>query len=40
MEWNYILALIAGILWCVGQERKWSDTGYLGWAFWLLILFF
>lgn len=42
MDWNVTLALLAGIAWCIGKDRGWDEdaTGYLGWAFWLLLICF
>lgn len=42
MNWNHILAVMAGIAWCIGKHLGWDSdtTGYLGWAFWLLLILF
>jgi len=36
-----IIVLACGISWMIGHHLKWDGetTGYIGWAFWLCLLF-
>ena len=37
-----LLIIIAGLTWCYGKTHKWDieTTEYIGWAFWLMVIFF